>query len=125
MNDQRGLLPRWEGLGQDCRGRGFGCSLKKLSNLDTSRTILCVVIVTINKARVAWFALIPIFNRRGFSLLILIIIFTLLILASPFLLFIFTGWRRLNNIHFRSFTGGRRRRRSTLDIRRIGFRGCS
>jgi hypothetical protein len=85
MNDQRGLLLRREGLGQDCRRRGFRRSLKELSNLGTSRTILRVVIVTTDKARVPWFALIPIFNRRGFSLLILIIIFTLLILASSFL----------------------------------------
>jgi hypothetical protein len=85
MDDQRGLLLIREGLGQDYRRRGFRRSLKELSNFSTSRTILCVVIITTDKARVAGFALILIFNRRGFSLLILIIIFTLLILASPFL----------------------------------------
>jgi hypothetical protein len=58
MDDQRSLLLRREGLRQDCRRRGFRRSLKELVNLGTSRTILRVVIVTTDKARVAWFVLI-------------------------------------------------------------------
>ena len=85
MDDQGGLLLRREGLGQDCRHRRFRLSLKELINFGTSRTILRVVIVTTDKARVMWFELILIVNRRSFSLLILIIIFTLLILAYSFL----------------------------------------
>jgi hypothetical protein len=123
MDDQRSFLLRREGLRQDCRRRGFWLSLKELVNLSVSQTILRVVIVTIDKARVARFALIPVFNRRGFGLLIRIVIFTLLILASPFLRFVLTGRRRLNSVHFRGFTGGRSRRQSILNIRRIEFRG--
>jgi hypothetical protein len=81
MDDQRSLLLSREGLKKDYRCRGFWLSLKELVNLDASRTILHVVIITTDKARVEWFALILVFNRRGFGLLIRIFIFTLLILA--------------------------------------------
>jgi hypothetical protein len=91
MDDQLSLLLRREGLGQDCRRRWFGCSLKEVSDFSTSWTILRVMIITTDKARVSWFALIPIFNRRSFSLLCLIIIFALLILTSPLFRFILTG----------------------------------
>jgi hypothetical protein len=64
MDDQRSLLLRREGLRQDCRRRGLWGSLKELVNISTSRTILRVVIVTTDKARVAWFALISVINRR-------------------------------------------------------------
>jgi hypothetical protein len=122
MDDQLSLLLRREGLGQDCWCIWFRCSLKKLSDLGTSWTILHVVIITTYKARVSWFVLIPIFNRGIFRLLCLIIIFSLLILASPFLGFIFTGRGRLNNIHLRSFTSGSGRRQSILNIRRSRLR---
>jgi hypothetical protein len=112
MDYQLTLLLRRKGLGQDCRRRWFRCSLKELSNLSTSGTILCVVIITTDKARVAGFALILIFNKGIFRLLCLSIIFSLLILASPFFRFIFTGQCILNSVHLRSFTGGSGRRRS-------------
>jgi hypothetical protein len=90
MNDQLSLMLRREGLGQDNRGRWFRGSLKELSDLDTSWTILRVVIITTNKARVSGFALIPVINRSSFSFLCLISIFSLLILTSPLFRFIFT-----------------------------------
>ena len=91
MNDQLGLLLRGEGLGQNGRSRWFRGSLKELSDLDASWTILRVVIITIDKARVSWFALIPIVNRGSFGFLCLRIIFSLLILTSPLFRFVFTS----------------------------------
>jgi hypothetical protein len=122
VNDQLSLLLRREGLGQDSRCRWFWSSLKELSDLGTSWTILRVVIITTDKARVSWFALIPIINRGSFGLLCLRIIFSLLILASPLFRFVFTGWGRLDDIYLRSLAGGSGRRRSILNIRRSRFR---
>ena len=96
MNDQLSLLLRQEGLGQNGQSRWLWSSLKELSDLGASWTILCVVIITTNKERVAGFALFPIFNRSVFSLFFLIIIFSLLILASPLFRFVFTGRGRLD-----------------------------
>jgi hypothetical protein len=91
VNDQLSLLLRQEGLRQDHRCWWFWGPLKELGDLGTSWKILRVVIITTDKARISWFALILIFNRSGFSLLGLIIIFSLLILASPLFIFVFTG----------------------------------
>ena len=122
MDNQLSLFLRQEGLGQDCQCRWFGHSFKELSDLGTSWKILRIVIITTDKARVAGFALIPILDRGVFRLLCLIIIFSLLILASPFFRFIFTNRGRLNDVHLRSFTGGSWRRRSMLNIRRNRLR---
>jgi hypothetical protein len=122
MNDQLSLLLRREGLGQDSRCRWFRGSLKELSDLGTSWTILRVVIITTDKARVSGFVLIPVINRSSFRLLCLSIIFSLLILTSPLFRFVFTNWGRLDNIYLRSFVGGSGRRRSILNIRRSRFR---
>jgi hypothetical protein len=59
VNDQLSMLLRREGLGQDNQCRWFWSSLKELSNLVTSWTILRVVIITTDKARVAGFAAYP------------------------------------------------------------------
>jgi hypothetical protein len=109
MDDQLSLLLRWEGLGKNGRSRRFWISLKELSDLGTSWTILRVMIITIDKARVLWFALIPIINRGSFGFLSWRIIFSLLILTSPIFRFVFTGWGRLDNIYLGSLSGGRGR----------------
>ena len=106
MDDQLSLLLRREGLGQDNWCRWFWSSLKELSDLSTSRKILCVVIITTDKTRVSWFSLIPIINRGSFGLLCLRIIFSLLILTSPLFRFVFTGWGRLDCIYLRSLVVG-------------------
>jgi hypothetical protein len=116
MNEQLSLLLRWEGLGQNGQCRWFWSSLKKLSDLDTSRKILRVVIITTDKTRVTWFVLIPIINRGIFGLFCWRITFSLLIVASPLFRFVFTGWGRLDNIYLRSLAGGRGRRWTILNI---------
>ena len=121
MNDQLSLLLRREGLGKDCRCRWFRSSLKELSDLGTSWTILRVVIITTDKARISGFALIPVLNNSSFRFLYLIIIFSLLILTSPLFRFVFTSWGRLDRIYLRSLASGRGRRQSILNIRRNGF----
>jgi hypothetical protein len=121
MNDQLSMLLRREGLGQNGRSRWFWGSLKELSDLDVSRTILCVVIITTDKTRVSRFAIIPIVNRWSFGSLYLRSIFFLLILTPSLFGFVFTGWGRLNFIYLRSLAGGRGRRRSILNIRRSRF----
>jgi hypothetical protein len=81
MDDQLGLLLRGEGLGHDNQSGWFGGSLKELSNLGASWTILRVVIITIDKTRVSGFAFIPIVNKWSFGSLYLRSIFFLLILT--------------------------------------------
>jgi hypothetical protein len=125
VNDQLSLLLRWEGLGQDIPSRWFRGSLKELSNLGTSWTILRVLIITTDKARISGFALILVLNRSSFRFLCLIIIFSLPILTSPLCRLVFTSWGRLNNVYLRSFSGGSGRRRSILNIRRRIFRVCA
>jgi hypothetical protein len=125
MNDQLSLLLRWEGLGQNGQSRWFWSSLKELSDLGTSWTILRVVIITTEKTRVSWFALIPIVNRGSFGSLCLRSIFVLLILTSPLFRFVFTGWGRLDCIYLISLVGGRGRRWSILNIRRSRFGVCA
>jgi hypothetical protein len=114
MYDQLSLLLRWEGFGTKQME-------KELSDLGTSWIILCVVIITIYKTRVSWFALIPIINRGSFGSLCLRSIFFLLILTPSLLGFVFTGWGRLNCIYLRSLASGRGRRKSILNIRRSRF----
>jgi hypothetical protein len=121
MNDQLGLLLRREGLRQYDWSGWFRVPLKELSDLDSSWTILGVVIITTNKTRASGFALIPIVNRWCFGFLSLQIIFVLLVLTLSFSGFVFTGGGRLNNIYLRSLAGGRGRRRRILNIRRNGF----
>jgi hypothetical protein len=121
MDDQLSLLLRQEGLGQNGRCRWFWSSLKELSDIGTSWTILRVVIITTNKTRVSWFSLISIVNRGSFGLLYLRIIFSLLILTSPLFRFVFTGWGILNYIYLKSLAGGRDSRWSILNIRRSRF----
>jgi hypothetical protein len=99
MDDQLSLLLRREGLGQDIRCRWFRGSLKELSDLGMSWTILCVVIITTDKERVSGFALISVINKSSFRLLCLSIIFSLLIIASPLFRFVFIGWGILDNIY--------------------------
>jgi hypothetical protein len=125
MDDQLSLLLRREGLGKNGWRRWFWSSLKELSDLSMSWTILRVVIITTDKARVSWFALILIINRGSFVLLCLRIIFALLILTSPHFRFVFTSWGRLDCIYLRSLAGGRGRRQSILNIRRSRFGVCS
>jgi hypothetical protein len=67
MNDQLSLLLRREGLGQNGQSRWFSISLKDLSDLGTSWTILRVVIITTDKTKVSRFALIPIVNKWSFG----------------------------------------------------------
>jgi hypothetical protein len=81
MNDQLSLLLRWEGLGQNDQSRGFWGSLKELSDIGVSWTILRVVIITTDKTRVARFVLISTVNRWSFGSLCLRSIFVLLILT--------------------------------------------
>jgi hypothetical protein len=123
MDDQMSLLSRWEGLGQESRCRSFRGCLKELSDLGTSWTILRVVIITTNKARLSWFALISIVNRSSFRFLFLRIILSLLIIASPLFIFVFTGWGRLHCIYLRSLSGGSGRRQSILALEEanLGF----
>jgi hypothetical protein len=71
MNDQLSLLLRREGLGQNGQSRWFWSSLKELSDLGASWTILRVVIITTDKTRVSRFALIPIINRGSFGFALL------------------------------------------------------
>jgi hypothetical protein len=121
MNDQLSLLLRREGLGQNGRSRWFWSSLKEVSDLGASWTILRVVIITIDKTRVSWFALIPIINMGSFGSLCLRSIFVLLILTPSVFGFVFIDWGILNDIYLRSLAGGRGRRRSILNIRRSKF----
>jgi hypothetical protein len=121
MHDQLILLLRRGGLGQNGRSRWFWSSLKELSDLGTSWTILHVVIITTDKTRVSWFALIPIINRGSFGFLCLRSIFSLLMLTPSLFRFVFTGRGRLNYIYLRSLAGGMGRRQSILSIRRIKF----
>jgi hypothetical protein len=107
MNDQLSLLLRREGLGQNDRCKWYWSSLKELSDLSTSWTILRVVIITTDKTRVSWFVLISIFNRGSFGFLYLRIIFSLFILTSPLFRFFFISWGRLNCIYLRILVGGR------------------
>jgi hypothetical protein len=121
MKDQLILLLRWEGLGQNNWSRWFWSSLKELSDLGVSWTILHVVIITTDKTRVSRFVLIPIVNRGSFGSLYLRSIFVLLILTPSLFGFVFTSWGRLNCIYLRSLANGRGKRRRILNIRRSRF----
>jgi hypothetical protein len=110
MDDQLGLLLRRERLRQNDRCRRFHGPLEELSNLSSSWTIFCIVIITTDKARVSGLALILIISRVGFGLLRLRVVFILLILTLPFFGFILSGRGRLNRINFRGLAGGRSRR---------------
>jgi hypothetical protein len=95
--------------------------LQKLSNLSTSQTIFCIMILTIDKTRIMRFAILFNISRMSLGFLgLLIIIFFLIFLTLPFIfIFIFIGRCILNRINFRSFTGRRSWRRIILYISSI------
>ena len=100
MDDQLSLLLRREGLRQDDRCRGFWGRLNELHDLDTSQTVLRVVIITTDMERIVRFVFVLIISRLWLGLVELwVVIFILVIPTLPFFRFILTDRIWLNNVH--------------------------
>jgi hypothetical protein len=118
VDDQLSLLLKREGLTQDDRCSRFWGPLEELRDLSTSEIVLHVVTITTDKARIVRFTFILIINRLCLGLIGLwVVIFILLIPTLPFFGFNLTDRRRLNDVHFLSFTSWRGPHQINLNIR--------